>query len=37
MLGAAYIQIHIAPILIGFLAHKRLVVVRVHISEIVGT
>lgn len=35
MLGTAYVQIHVAPVLVGVAAYKRLAVARIHVTQIV--
>ena len=36
MLATAQIQIHLTPVLVRLFAHERLVVMRIHISQIIG-
>ena len=37
MLGATHVEVYVAPVFVGRLAHQRLVVVRIHVAQIVGT
>ena len=36
MLDAADVEVHAAPVFVGFPADERLIVVRVHVAEVVG-
>ena len=36
VLGAAYVEVHVLPVGVGFCAHQCLAVVGVHVAQVVG-